>query len=75
MLTCDLGCSPKKRHTEVSSFFGFEGDFALPCSGRSERVFLSIFFFLCCPRTYVLAYSGWFNKHHWTLIVRHCAEC
>lgn len=27
-------------------------------------------FFLCCPRTYVLAYSGWFNKHHWTLIVR-----
>lgn len=44
MLTCDLGCSPKKRHAEVSSFFVLEGNFALPCSGRSGRVFLSIFF-------------------------------
>lgn len=44
MLTCDLGHSPKKRHTEGSSFFGFEGNFALPCLG-DQSFSLNIFFF------------------------------
>lgn len=48
MLTCDLGCSPKKRHTEVTLTFGFLGNFALPCPGRSEKNFSSQFFFLSC---------------------------
>lgn len=70
-----LGCSPKKRHTEVKLTFAFWGNFALPCPGKAEKDFSFNFFFPTALGFTLLLLIGLTNITGHLLSARHHTRC